>query len=140
MECGQSPALGTDWGQEASLAQILIDELIKWTVANEMLTINGDELRIVIEDFILRPGPHGSARSGLSPVRMTCWLQAALLENLFYHNYISLQSPSQAKGFMTDARLKAVGWWAVGKPHSRDALRHTATYVAAYRNAARERG
>jgi hypothetical protein len=34
------------------------------------------------------------------------------------------QSPSDAKGFSTDAKLKRVGWWLPGQEHARDAARH----------------
>lgn len=129
-----------DWATQAYHAERLIWQMMKWQTDNEFFTVNGDELAIVIEDFILRPGPHGSKRAGLSPVRMSCFLLASVREYMFLPPLIVAQQPSQAKGFLTDERLKALGWWAVGKPHSRDALRHTATYVAAYRNAARERG
>lgn len=130
----------SDWVSEAGSAVILIDNTIKWMVANECLNINGDEMVFVFEDFILRPGPHGSKRAGLSPVRMTAYLLTAIRDVSLLMPTIVAQQPGQAKGFLTDERLKALGWWAVGKPHSRDALRHTATYVAAYRNARRGRG
>lgn len=127
----------SDWTSEAGNAINLIDNTIKWVVANEFVSYNGDELVYVIEDFILRPGPHGSKRAGLSPVRMTAYLLTAIREVSLLMPTIVPQQPGEAKGFMTDARLKALGWWAVGKPHSRDALRHTATYVARYRIARR---
>lgn len=34
------------------------------------------------------------------------------------------QSPADAKGFATDAKLRRVGWWATGQEHCRDAARH----------------
>lgn len=34
------------------------------------------------------------------------------------------QQPSDAKGVITDDRLKKMGLWIVGKPHARDAIRH----------------
>lgn len=129
----------SDWVTNYRAANNMVQYTLEWMVANEFVSINGDRMAWVIEDFILRPGPHGSKRAGLSPVRMTCWLLGAIHESntIWDYNPIVPQSASQAKGFMTDARLKAVGWWAVGKPHSRDALRHTATYVAAYRQIGR---
>ena len=36
----------------------------------------------------------------------------------------TLQTPSQAKGFSTDAKLKALGWYKPGKGHANDAARH----------------
>jgi len=33
-------------------------------------------------------------------------------------------TPSEAKGFSTDAKLKHLGWYKKGKPHANDAARH----------------
>lgn len=129
-----------DWPSEAGNAVIMIGDTIKWMVDNEFVTANGDEMVFVFEDFILRPGPHGSKRAGLSPVRMTAYLLTAIRDVSLLMPTIVAQQPSQAKGFLTDERLKVLGWWAKGKPHSRDALRHCATYVATYRNAGRRPG
>lgn len=129
-----------DWVSESGAARILIQQMLVWMTEKEFVTVNGDELVIVIEDFILRPGPQGAARSGLSPVRMTAFMLAAIADSFMLMPTIVPQSPSQAKGFLTDERLKALGWWARGRPHSRDALRHVATYVARYRAAQRGRG
>lgn len=154
MECGERRITGQNemsrsmyeqdwrWQDEYATSSKMIDDLNKWTVEKELLSINGDQLVIVIEDFILRPGAHSGKRAGLSPVRMTAFMQTCIWE-LFWPrgwNKVVLQQPGDAKGFMTDERLKALGWWAKGKPHSRDALRHTATYVARYRDAQRGRG
>jgi hypothetical protein len=38
------------------------------------------------------------------------------------------QSPADAKGFMTDARLKALGWWS-SSDHARDAARHLGLFL-----------
>ena len=35
-----------------------------------------------------------------------------------------VQSASQAKGFITDEKIKALGLWTKGYPHGMDALRH----------------
>ena len=45
-----------------------------------------------------------------------------------------LQTPAAAKRFMTDARLRNLGWWQPGKDHARDALRHLGLYLAEERN------
>lgn len=118
-----------DWTSEAGLAINMIDDTIKWMVQNEFVSAN-DEMAFVFEDFILRPGPVSGKRSGLASVRMTCYMLTAIRDTHLLMPTIVPQSPSDAKGYMTDERLKALGWWARGKPHSRDALRHLATYVA----------
>ena len=41
-------------------------------------------------------------------------------KEIYYHE----QSPSQAKGFVTDAVIKNLGWWKTSNPHAMDAVRH----------------
>lgn len=40
-----------------------------------------------------------------------------------------LQTPSQAKSFSTDQKLKTYGWWSKGVDHPRDATRHLMLYL-----------
>ena len=47
--------------------------------------------------------------------------------NLQVH-YVS-QSPSQAKGFVSDEKLKAMGLYVPGQRHARDALKHLVYYL-----------
>jgi len=93
----------------------------------------------VCEDFILtRFG--SSDRTGLYPV----WVAAAVVgyRNGMADAYESggfgpaapieviWQSPSTAKTYATDERLKRWGIWIVGKEHERDAWRHFAQFIA----------
>lgn len=129
-----------DWTSEAGTAVILIENTLRWMVENEFVTINGDEMAFVFEDFVLRPGPQSGKRSGLASVRMTCYMLTVIRDTHLLMPTIVPQSPSDAMNFLNDDRLKALGWWARGKPHSRDALRHVATYVARRRASERGRG
>lgn len=43
---------------------------------------------------------------------------------------IEMQSPSEAKGYSTDTKLKKVGWYNPGEPHARDASRHVLLYLS----------
>ena len=45
------------------------------------------------------------------------------------HEFV-MQSPSEAKAFSTDAKLKNVGWYKPGMGHARDASRHVLLYLA----------
>jgi hypothetical protein len=47
-----------------------------------------------------------------------------------YHVAFETQSPSEAKAFTTDAKLKALGWWTKGLDHPRDATRHLVLALA----------
>lgn len=40
------------------------------------------------------------------------------------------QSPAEAKGFATDAKLKRIGWYVKGPDHQNDARRHVLTHLA----------
>ena len=40
-----------------------------------------------------------------------------------------LQTPADAKRFMTDEKLRRLGWYRSGKDHARDAARHLALYL-----------
>lgn len=42
---------------------------------------------------------------------------------------ITYQSAAQAKGVVTDKRLKSWGLWVPGQQHARDAIRHAVTYL-----------
>lgn len=73
---------------------------------------------LVVENFALR-----QRSVDLAPVEIRAGLKT--LGVLFED-----QSPSEAKGYATNDRLRSWGIWAVGQEHSRDALRHLATKVA----------
>lgn len=45
-----------------------------------------------------------------------------------------LQPPASAKNFMTNDRLRSLGWWRPGEDHARDALRHLGLFLAEERN------
>lgn len=93
----------------------------------------------VCEDFILT---HlgSSDRTGLYPV----WIAAAVVgyRNGMADAYerggfgraapieVIWQTPSAAKTYATDERLKRWGMWTVGKEHERDAWRHFAYFLA----------
>lgn len=79
------------------------------------------EAYVIYEDFQYRNQP----RTGLdlTPVKMigviemVCEIYEASL-----HSF--KQTPAQGKGFYSDARLKSLDIYKVGKPHGRDATRH----------------
>jgi hypothetical protein len=92
---------------------------------------------VVIEDFILVPnvGTRGfsSKREGLSPVRVTAALLSALLVGGWSQEAIEkivhMQSPSSAKGVITDERLRSAGMWIKGSDHIRDSIRHAMLFL-----------
>lgn len=80
---------------------------------------------VVIEDFILRE--RTMTRDLLSPVRITAALYVLLCQHEWKMQVV-LQSPSD-KSVINDERLKALGLWAVGQRHARDAYRHLMLYL-----------
>lgn len=80
---------------------------------------------VVIEDsdhFLLRGGTN-LRKGALIPVRVTAMLEYAL-ERKWFNGRILRQTPSQAKGVVTDVRLRTQRLWVSGHPHARDAIRH----------------
>ena len=83
---------------------------------------------VVIEDFVLVPGA-ALKKVALVPVRLLAMMQFALDDIPIY-----TQTASQAKGVITDARLKDVGLYKGRSPHERDALRHALLFVRRLRH------
>lgn len=85
---------------------------------------------IVVEKFVITPS---TAKMSQQPdaLLITGWLEAeSLLREGVFDN---TQKPSDAKGFMTDDKLRKLGWWK--KPgaawdHALDAARHLGLYLS----------
>lgn len=113
---------------EQAGARIIADKFMQFT---EKCNGKASHCEFVYEDFILRAGKgHSSARSGLSPVRVTALIQGMLDE----HEWIQwvAQQPADAKARWTNDRLKKSGLWTVGLEHGRDATRHAALRAVRY--------
>lgn len=80
----------------------------------------GAEPLLVVESFILRPGKASADPAQLMPVRIAAALEALVPVVPEY------QTPSMAKGYATDERLREWGLWKAGSAHERDAIRHLA--------------
>lgn len=128
--------VGTDFDSEQAQVDALIIEM-------QVCAHMGDRCSsgsvpgisdVVVEDFILRQ--RTMDRSLLSPVRVT----AGLMQDLYRSTWpycVSLQSASDAKSTVTDARLKAWGLYVPGNEHARDATRHL---ILALRRICQKRG
>jgi hypothetical protein len=75
---------------------------------------------LVLEDFVLRVNT--ASRDLLSPVRVNAAIEERMKPLTLVRVY--KQMPSEAKGTVTNDRLRRWGMYRRGKPHSRDALRH----------------
>lgn len=99
--------------------KILWDNLIEFLTKNVDTTKNN---YFVCENY--RIYQHKLARHSFSPV-VTLRLIGGI--DLIAHSSeipIYYQMAAQAKGFVTDQKLKDWGFWIKGKNHARDAIRH----------------
>lgn len=82
---------------------------------------------VIIEDYrVYKWKTKSHANSDLFTSRLIGSLEYVCSNN----NYpMTKQMASIAKGFMTDSKLRSWGFWIKGKKHTRDAIRHAATYL-----------
>lgn len=85
----------------------------------------GEDRAVVMEDFVITPATGKKSRQNFSleligAVRWMC---------LQHKVKFVLQTASEAKAFVTDDRLKHIGWWVKGQDHARDALRHLLLFL-----------
>jgi len=129
--------LAVDPGGNTGLAWLLDREFGSQVVADgrfgfhawftEAVAKIATPLVAVCEDFIITSA---TARKTAQPdpYRIIGWLE------LWCHQHavpFVLQTPAQAKGFGTDAKLRHMGWYRTGHGgHDNDAARHLLTYLA----------
>lgn len=78
---------------------------------------------IVYEDFVPRPGAKSLQLDALHAI-------GAIKHECRKHDIPCIkQTPTQAKSFATNDKLKAVGWYTVGADHERDAARHMLVWL-----------
>lgn len=85
--------------------------------------------RLVIEDFVLRV--KSPDKGILSPVRITFGVELGCRPRYFVK-----QAPALAMSTITDDRQKEMGFWVPGKPHARDATKHSLTFLKRMRERA----
>ena len=98
----------------------------EWSVIEEFIDeINPDV--VIIENY--RIYAHKLDQHSSSDVP-TLQLIGAIKYMLYKRNIpYKLQMAQQAKGFVTDAKLKEWGMWDIGHKHARDACRHCVYYL-----------
>jgi hypothetical protein len=110
---------GFGWREQMHLVGMVVERVMEW------VDVSG---RIVLEDFLLRPsGTRSSKRDALSPVQVSGLLLGGL-ERCGWEGDLVMQSAANAKGVITDERLKHVGLYR-GNDHVRDAIRHGVLYM-----------
>lgn len=100
----------------------------------ELVSAWSERSHVGYEDFILRKFSMG--RELLAPVRVSARFEDRMESAGRAAQLVPPQAPSLALGSVTDARLKAWGFWnpLPGKPHARDAVRHAVTYLRRYKS------
>lgn len=86
----------------------------------------GAETQLVSERFIIN---QGTVKNSQAPWSLRCEGVLHYLAHTYTSHTLDLQSPSDAKSMMIDARLKAHGWHARGKVHANDAARHLGLWL-----------
>lgn len=111
--CVEGPHAG-EWGQ---------DQFIDWcfmTIASRRWDVVIGE-RFIINDATLRTGREGQVSIELNGVVRQLCRRA--------HVTFIEQTASDAMSFMTDDKLRALGWHRPGFGHANDALRHLGLYM-----------
>lgn len=90
--------------------------------------IEPGELRVGAERITITAQTAKKGDQVLSSVEQIGVLRHLSLQRGF--DFTNKQSPSEAKSFGTDKKLKAMGWWTIGSDHARDAGRHMLTDLA----------
>lgn len=117
-------------GSPAEQAWEIMDEYADWLADVQRSWTPGARVvpLLTCESFVVRLGRGASSQSNLlDPVRV-----ASAMEALSWTRagsrwaHINYQSPSDAKNYATNERLRAAGLWVKGSEHRRDAMRHLA--------------
>lgn len=101
-------------------------------VVMKRYSVPAKNVRVVIEQFVPRPGNAGRVgkHEFMSPSRVTAGVMYGLAVKcgLDVEKHVNEQTVSNAKGVITNDRLRRWGFWRTPKqgqtPHERDALRH----------------
>lgn len=107
------------WEEEGSIAdqsQSVVDIMSDWFIDLNLSGMRLDHMFLVVESFVLR-----QRHADLTPVQMI-----ERIDTLWTFGGISVerQTPSDAKSYVTNARLRSWGAWVKGSAHRRDAMRH----------------
>lgn len=87
---------------------------------------DGDLNQLVSESFIISTATAKKSQDGLVSIEMIGVMRYL---SRVYNVPFETQTPSDAKSFATDEKLKAWKWWTRGVDHPRDASRHLMTWL-----------
>ncbi len=101
-------------------AQEIVRAYDTFAATAELGGIPVERIHLVCESFLADPRRIGAGATNLDPV----WIGGALCGLLGWEPI--WQTPSEAKGYARNDRLRQWGLWEVGSEHKRDAWRHVA--------------
>ena len=116
----------TGWARfngEFASGQLPLEDALHWVF--ETLK-QGLRPTIICEDFIYTPETAKKSRQTWSTEGIGV-LRFLAHE---YHCEFILQSPSSAKSFASNDKLKRIGWYTPGQDHANDAARHLMLWAA----------
>lgn len=104
----------------------IAEEYLEWTLEWTMDGIPTTNQFFIYEDFVINRTPRSWDREGVSPIAVN-----KLVMGLLYKYPVQWvpQTPSEAMGRWTDARLKKAGLWTAGLEHGRVATKHAALWI-----------
>jgi hypothetical protein len=136
---GKSVVLAVDPGKKTGLSlyaqgsESLLTNELSFPETDEFVEsvcqMHGEQLAVVCEKFTITAQ---TAKNTQAPWSLEEIGVCRYLAHKYGCEFASLQAPSSAKTFSTDARLKALGWWTPGKGHANDATRHLLLYLAGH--------
>jgi len=116
------------------MARYVDDVFESWAVEGQMPAVERARLEasmrldaLVVEQFTISVGTAKKTRAGsntaIEIIGALRWIAHARGIPFV------VQTPADAMSFMTDAKLKRLGWYTPGADHARDAARHLALYL-----------
>lgn len=103
------------------------DEFLPWT--DMLAEVWGDRLTIVCERFTITTRTMKVTREGSHDALETIGVLRYLSKRSCKRDVV-FQQPADVMRLFTDDWLRERGWYAPGKPHGNDALRHMAYHLA----------
>lgn len=118
------PAIGGPGGPGVTSFGDFVDWRAVPKLVERVCRAGGPEVTVVCETFTITAQTVKKARSYEALWIIGC---VKFLTDK-YGSDLAMQSPAEAKGFMTDAKLRSLGWY-VSNDHTRDAMRHLGLWL-----------
>jgi hypothetical protein len=117
-------------GDPVDQAQQLFGEWWRFTCTCLAAGLGPDDIELIMEDFVLRAGPHAGGKDGTAPERIAWAFEGYRAGRHDTHRKLKSlhptiwQQPGAAATFKSRPRLTKAGCWIVGAEHERSAFSH----------------